>query len=179
MNDTPLPLTVSAMSALGRSVIGSQAAQRRLESDEVMAVAPRDVPAECTQPLLEIAQIVHLVDPGVRLNLVVVDDRDNLAEACMGRRRERLPELPFLQLAVASQHEHAAAIARQPVRERHPLRLRDAHAEGTRVGLHVGRLDVRMARQSIQTAQVVELVLRQEPEPDQHGVQGRRVMALG
>ena len=45
-------------------------------------------------------------DPGVGLDLVVVDDRGDLVAARRLRRRlQRLPELAFLQLAVAGQHE--------------------------------------------------------------------------
>ena len=91
---------------------------------------------------------------------------------------ERLPELPFLQLAVAGQHEDAARRAGQAVGQRHPLGLRDAHAERAGVGLDVRRLDVRMSRQPVQTAKLVELVGRQQAEPDQHRVERRRVVPL-
>src|SRR5690348_17702955 len=44
-------------------------------------------------------------DPGVGLDLVVIHNRDDLAQFQIRRGAERLPELPFLQLAVSGQHE--------------------------------------------------------------------------
>ena len=58
------------------------------------------------------------------------------------------------------------------------LCLRHAHAERTGVGLDVRRLDVRMPRQSVQPAQLVQHVFVEQAEADQHVVERRRVVAL-
>ena len=151
-------------------------AERPLKGPQVMAATPADVPPERAKLRFDVAEIADLPHPRVRLDLVVVDDRDNLAELHVRRRAERLPELPFLQLAVAGEHEDAARRTRQPVRERHPLGLRDAHAERTGVRLDVRRLDVRVSRQPANPAKLMELVCRKQTESDQHRIERRGVV---
>jgi hypothetical protein len=153
-------------------------AEGALERRHVVPVDPADVPSERAQLGLEVAEVADLPHPGVGLDLVVVDDGDDLAESAVGGRSERLPELPFLQLPVTRQHEDAPRPPGQPVGDRHPLRLRDAHAERAGVGLHVRRLDVRMPGQPVQAAQLVQHVGRQQAEPDEHVVQRRGVVPL-
>jgi hypothetical protein len=58
-----------------------QAAQRGLDLRDIVAIAPHDMPAKRAQLRVEVPQIVDVLDPGVGLNLVVVDDGDDLAEA--------------------------------------------------------------------------------------------------
>ena len=178
MKLTPRPLMVSAISTFGPIGHAVELAEHALERVHVVAVAARDVPAEGAQLLAEIAERADLVHPGVGLDLVVVDDRRDLAEAARHRRAQRLPELPFLQLAVAGEHEDAARPAGQPVGQRHALGLGDAHAERAGVGLDVRRLDVRVARQAVQPPQLVERVGGQQAEADEHRVERRRVVPL-
>src|SRR5205823_2568316 len=71
-----------------------QSARERLD---VVAVAARDRPAERADLALEVTQVADALDPGVGLDLVVVDDRRDLAEALVDGLAERLPELAFLQ----------------------------------------------------------------------------------
>src|SRR3954462_3228068 len=114
-----------------------------------MAIDTGDVPAERAQLRFEVAQVTDLLHPGVRLNLVVVDDRDDLAEPPVRRRHERFPELSFLEFAVPRQYENAPAVTRQAIGQRHPLRLRDPHPERPGIRLDERCLHVRMAWQSV------------------------------
>ena len=163
------------LGAIGHGVEG---AEHALERVHVVAVAARDVPAERAQLLGQIAKRADLVHPGVGLDLVVVDDRGDLAEAARHRRAQRLPELPFLQLAVSGEHEDAARPAGETVGQGHALGLGDTHAERAGVGLNVRRLDVRVARQPVQPPQLVERIGGQQAEADEHRVERRRVVPL-
>src|SRR5688572_9714449 len=109
----------------------------------------------------------------------MVDDRDDLAEATRHRRAERFPQLPFLKLAVAGEHEDAALAAGQTIGNRHALGLGNAHPERPCVRLDVRRFDMRVSGQSVQAAELVELVCRQQAQTDQHVVERRCVVALG
>jgi hypothetical protein len=149
------------------------------ERPHVVAVTARHSPAECLDLALEVAEIADLGDERVGLQLVVVHDRGDLAEAAVRGRAERLPELALLELAVAGQDEHAGVPALEPVGAREAPGLRDAHAERARAGGHLGRLNhVRMSGQTAEAAQVVEVLERQRPRPDQDRVERRRVVTL-
>ena len=178
MKETPFPFTVSAMITLGRFSTSSSARN-------VFSSAATSWPSQRTtcQPNARnfasmSPRLLTLLHPGVGLNLVVIDDGDDLAEAAIRGGRQRLPELPFLQLAVAGEHEDAALGAGEAVGQHHALRLRDAHAQRAGVGLDVWRLDMRVAGQAVQTAKLVQLVLGQQAKADQHVVERWCVVAL-
>ena len=97
----------------------------------------------------------------------MIDDDDDFAETLVGGRLQRLPDLAFLQFAVTGHHDDAPVAPEEPVRARHPVRLRDAHAERAGVGGDERRLDVGVAGQSAKPAQPmnqreVELLERDE-----------------
>ena len=80
MKDTPLPLTVSAMTAFGRSAI-------RVQPRNVRSIAATSWPSHrstCQPNARSFAsrspRSLTSLHPGVGLNLVVVDDGDDLAE---------------------------------------------------------------------------------------------------
>ena len=77
----------------------------------IVAVAAPHFPSERAELVLDRAEIAHRRHQRVRLELVVIDDDDDLAETLVGDRLQRFPDLPFLQLAVAGHHEHASAAA--------------------------------------------------------------------
>jgi hypothetical protein len=108
----------------------------------------------------------------------VIDDRDDVAQALVGDRLKRLPDLTFLQLAVAGHHHHSAAHAVVPVGARHAVCLREAHAERAGVGRDGGRPDVRMSRQPAEAAQTMEQIEIEPAERDEQRIQGRRVVPL-
>ena len=80
MNETPLPFTVLATSAFGRSSPSRKRREGLAQRRVVVAVAGPDVPAERAQLLLEIAERDDLVGRLVRLQLVAVDDDPEVAE---------------------------------------------------------------------------------------------------
>ena len=98
---------------------------------------------------------------GVRLELVVIDDHRDVGEALVRHRLQRLPDLAFLQLAVAGHHDDAAAAPGVAIGARHAVGLRDAHAERAGVGGDERRADIGMAGQAVQLAQ-----LRQQVEAE-------------
>ena len=109
----------------------------------------------------------------------MIDDRDDLAEPIVRRACERFPELPLLQLAIASQHEKPAAPVLEPVCDCHAFRLRDSHPEragvrrDNRCRLHVG-----VAGQSAEPPERVDFFKGQHPKPDQHRVKSGRIVSL-
>jgi hypothetical protein len=157
-----------------------EVAQRGGERADVVAVAAGGRPAERARLGLEVAQRRDVLDPRVGLDLVVVDDRGDLAHALGGGRGQRLPELPLLQLAVARQHVDPAAAAAQPPGADEALRLGDAHAQraGARVDLR-HRRDVGVAGQAAEAAQAVDEVEVDAAHSGEHRVHRRRVVALG
>src|SRR6188472_4808293 len=90
-------------------------AQRRREGIEVVAVAALDMPAEAFELGWQVAEIAGLADAIVRLQLVVIDDRRDLAHTSIGGRDQRLPDLALLQLAVAGQDVIAAFVTSEAV----------------------------------------------------------------
>jgi hypothetical protein len=125
------------------------------------------------------AEIADRRDRRIRLQLVVIDDGDDLGEPLVGSRLQRLPDLPFLQLAVAGHQHDASAAAGEPPRARHAVGLGDAHAERTGVGgderrrLHVG-----VTWQPAEAPQLVEAIEVELAERDEQRVERRRVVAL-
>ena len=67
--------------------------------------------AECACLLLQVADVADLVDPGIRLDAIAIDDHGDLVQAAIRRLLKRLPELPLLELAVAGQDVHASGPA--------------------------------------------------------------------
>ena len=124
-----LPLHGVGDDHLGQVLHIVQCAERFLERSDVVAIAADDVPPERAELRLDVPEIADVAHPGVGLNLVVIDDGDDLAQASIRGRRQRLPELPFLQLAVAGEHKDAAFGAGKAVGQHHALRLRDAHPQ--------------------------------------------------
>ena len=108
MKETPLPLTVSATSSLGRSGF-SASREPSARANARRRRCRRSAPPPSRRPAFahQVAEVAHLVDPRVRLQLVVVDDDGDLAQPPVGGGGQRLPELALLQLAVAGHHEHA------------------------------------------------------------------------
>ena len=156
-----------------------QRAERALQRGNVVAVAADDVPPERAELGFDVTEITDGRHPGVRLNLVVIDDRHDLSETKVRGRSERLPELSFLELAVAGQHEDASWRTLQAIGQRHSLGFGDSHAKRARVCLDEWRLDVRVSRQSVQATQLVKHVGGQQPQADEHVVERRRVVPLG
>ena len=147
---------------------------------EVVAVGAAHLPAEGAELVLDRPEIADGGDRRVRLQLVVIDDRDDLRQPLVGARLQRFPDLPFLQLAVAGHQHDASAAAGEAVRARHAVRLRDAHAERSGVGRDERRrLDVGMAGQAAEAPQLVQQIEVELAERDQQRIERRRVVPLG
>ena len=126
------------------------------ERREVVAVAARRTaqPNDATF-CLESPRSLTVRHPGVRLQLVVVDDHGDLARALVRGRLQRLPDLPLLQLAVAGQHEDASAVrpasrsaSTNPCAFEMPMPSEPVLVDDLR-----RRCDVGMARQAAEAAQ--------------------------
>ena len=144
----------------------------------VVAVARSDVPAEGPQLRLEIAQGDDLLGRLVRLELVAIDDDPERPEPLVRRGLQRLPVLSLLELAVSGHHHDAAAEAEAPLRPCDAAALGDAHAERSRVRLDSGDADVGMTVEAAEPAEAEQLLLRQDAEPVQRGVEAGDVVAL-
>ena len=59
-----------------------------------------DLPPKAAELSVEISEWADVFHPGIRLDLVVIDDDRNLIQAQFGGRRQRLPDLALLKLAV-------------------------------------------------------------------------------
>lgn len=154
-------------------------AERRVQFARRVAVATQDAPAEGAELRFQIAQVAHVGDPGVGLDLVVVDDHGQFAHCVVHRTGQRFPVLALLELAVARQDVDPTARAGQPVAEDHALGAGDAHAERAGVRVHVRDADVGVARQTAEAAQLVQLLLGECAEPDVGRVEAGYVVSLG
>ena len=99
---------------------------------DVVAVTGHDVPAEGTEPGLELAERDDLVRRLVRLELVAIDDDRKARQALVRGGLEPFVVLTLLQLAVADHDDDPPAAAEVPLRPRDPAALRDAHTERAR-----------------------------------------------
>ena len=181
MNETPVPLTVSAMMTLGRSVILRKRLERSPQRGEVVAVAARDIPAERAELGLEVAQVADARHPGVRLDLVVVDDHRDLAQSARSPPRPATPRTgPPAARRRRSARRSLPGVPCEPVGEGHALGLRDAHAERAGVG-HDARRRRRRDDPAARPGGAAAWMCSKgrTPEPDQHRVEARRVVALG
>ena len=130
MNETPAPLSVSAISSFGR--LAGVAAS----ASSASASAPTSLPSQrpTAQPNARtlasrsprsLTSATHVSDWILLWSTIAV-----ISSKPRWRPAERLPELALLELAVAGQHVHARRRApAQPVGAHEPLRLRDAHPE--------------------------------------------------
>ena len=142
-----------------RSIGGGlrQPLQRAGHLRNVVAVAAIDGPAERRRLGLQLAKVGDLVHPGVRLDLVVIHDRGDLAHPLIRRAAQRLPELTLLKLAVPGEHEDASLPAGHAPGADEPLGLRDPHPERARGGLYLwGDDHVRVAWEPPEPAQPVD-----------------------
>src|SRR5947209_3667011 len=108
----------------------------------------------------------------------MIDDDDDFAEPLIRAWLKRLPDLSFLQFAVSGHHDNASLSARKTLRARHPVRLRDAHAERSCVRRDIGGSNVRMTRESAEPAQPVKQLEIQLFESDEQRVQGWGIVPL-
>jgi hypothetical protein len=131
------------------------------------------------QLLLQVAQVAHVRDPRVRLDLVPVDDDRDLVQPPVRRRLQRLPELALLELPVAGEDVDAPAAAEQPVREHEAARLRDPHAERAGAGHdRRRRRDIRVPGEAVEPPQLVDELEVEPPERREHGVEAGDVVPL-
>ena len=86
---------------------------------EVVTVRAPHFPSERAELLFNRTQIAYRGDGGIRLELVVIDDRDNFGKPFVGDRLQRFPDLAFLQFAVTGEDDDLSAAAL--------LRRADAH----------------------------------------------------
>jgi len=109
----------------------------------------------------------------------VVDDGANFVQAEVRRGHERLPDLPFLELAVTGHHVNAPRALRQAIGQHHALGLGDAHTERAGVGDHTRCANVGVTRQAVQLPQSMNGVERQALERDEQRVKPGRVVTFG
>ena len=143
---------------------------------DVVAVTGHDVPAEGTEPGLELAERDDLVRRLVRLELVAIDDDREARQALVRGRLEPFVVLTLLQLAVADHDHDPPAAAEVPLRPRDPAALRDAHTERPGVGLDTGDSDVRMTVEPTETAQPQQPLTRDHAEPVKRRVEAWHVV---
>src|SRR5215510_714696 len=62
--------------------------KRVLNRMHIMTVTATDMPAKRTQLCLDVPEVADISHPGIRLDLVVIDDRDDLPEPHVGGRGE-------------------------------------------------------------------------------------------
>ena len=144
-----------------------------------MAVAARRHPTERACLLLQVADVADLVNPGIRLDAIAVDDHGDLVQAAIRRLLKRLPELPLLELAVAGEDVHASGPAGEAVGEREAPRLRAPMPSEPVLVTTSGVAATSGCPEAVQTPQLVDQVEVEPPERGQHRVEAGSVVALG
>ena len=145
----------------------------------IVAAAAHHVPGESGKLSFYVLQIDDTVDFPVRLDLVVVNNHRQIADPLVSRGLQGLEILALLQLAVTGHDKHAPAAAQITLGPGHAATLGDAHAQRSRVGLHPGAGDIRMAVQTAQAPQPEQFFHGQQSQGEEHGIQPRYVVALG
>ena len=184
MKETPAPFSVSATISAGRRARRREARERRARARATsLPVAARRRPSRRPRTFASRSPRSDTSrDPGVGLDLVVVDDDGDLVQAAVRGGLQRLPELALLQLAVAGEDVDAAAAAGQPVGEDEAACALEMPIPSEPVFVtHLRRgCDVRMARAGRPAAAGGGSGRsRSRPSADQHGVEPGRVVALG
>ena len=105
--------------------------------------------------VFEPSEIAHGGNRGVGLKFVVVDDDRDFRQPFVRDRLQRFPDLSFLQFAVTGHHHDPTAPIGRTLRARHPVRLRDPHAERAGVRRDERRRDVWMPRKATVAPQPV------------------------
>ncbi len=174
MNETPLPLIVSATSAFGASSPARNRAKRPRSSAWSWPSHVATSQPNARSFRLEIAESEDLVRRLVRLQLVAVDDDPEPAETLVRGGLERLPVLALLQLAVAGHHDDDALRGRQralPRRCRGPSRCPCRASPSSPRCRERRRPDGRRAHRA--GAAAASRSARDHAEPVERGVQAR------
>ena len=181
MNDTPLPLTVWAISATGLPEPFGHVLHGFRQRADVVAVDLVRIPAERRPFVAQRRQHQRLVGARGRLPLVVVDDDADVFELLRGGEHRGLPDRALVVLAVGQQREDAEALALDPARQRHAAAERQAVAERAGGGLDAGQQVRRrmLGEPAAVLAIGVELFDREIALHRQRGVQRRGGVALG
>ena len=178
MNVTPRPFTVSASRIRGLPGASSELAQRRLQCGKIMSVAARRLPAKRSKFAFQLSQIADIPYPGVRLDLVMINDDGQAIEAIVGSAGEGFPKLSFLQFPVACENKNPSGLSKQAAGFEHAFRLRDSHSERSRVCVAIRGVDIRVARQPAETAKLMKQGKLQKPQTDQRGIEAGGVVPL-
>ena len=182
MKSTPLPLTVSQMTTVGRSL--SVVRQRVDRLDQLAHVVPvdvHDVPAE-RGPLVGVGLEDHALFGEARHELAVaVDERDQIAELVAAGRHRGLPHRSLTGLAVTEQAHHAVRLPAAAGAQRHAHRDRQTVPEGAGRALHAGQLHlarVHAVRAVELTVGVDDPLVGEEPADRHRDVHAHRGVAL-
>src|SRR5579883_3157668 len=156
-------------------------AQGLLDLREIMAVDGLGMPAEGLQLVGHGLDAHDLAHGAVDLAVVVVDDHRQVVELELGRGHERLPDLAFLQLAVAEDAIGPVILLVELGGQRHADGHRKPLAERPR-----GHLDARQAlavgmalQRAAELAQGHELGARKVAGVSHRRVERRAAVALG
>ena len=167
----------------GRAVEGAAALERLDDRLHVVAVDLDRVPAEGLELGADVAGVHDLLGRAVGLEVVVVDDRGDVADPEVLRRGRRLPGLALLAVAVGEQAEGLRGLVEvvEPQREADPDGHREALAERTGRDLDAGgRAHVGVALEHrADLAELLELGVREVAVLGERGVEDRGGVALG
>lgn len=105
MNDTPLPLTVLAITARGFAVGGGR--QRGQKGCGIVAVYHHHIKAKRAQAVIQGVKGDRLFGASALLQAVAVDDQRQVRQLVVARQGCGLPIRALLQLTVAGQHKGA------------------------------------------------------------------------
>ena len=181
MNETPLPLMVWAMTAVGLPFGGRRFLKRGVERGQVVPVDIDGVPAK-RSPLVDDGLDFHdVLDEAIQLNAVGVHNGHHVIDLVVTAEHRAFPDLAFLNLAVAHHGVRPGRAAIQARRQRHAERERNAFAQRSRRSLQRRKkAHVRMALvHRAQLAKRVQLVRGTVSGLGHHRVEHRRGVALG
>ena len=180
-NDTPLPLIVWEMIAVGLSASNGQRREGCARSSSTSCPSTsrtanpnaRHLSANGSRSCTSCVLAVCLV-------LVVIDDRGEVREPVLAGAHRRLPDRPLVALAVAEDHEHARVRLGKPQVEGHPEADGQAVAERAGTGLNARHLvGVRVAAEdAVGGAEAVQLPVGEEALVREDRVEGEAAVPL-
>ncbi|ODT76887.1 MAG: hypothetical protein ABS76_29390 [Pelagibacterium sp. SCN 64-44] len=125
---------------LGTRLVGLHLTQLLGKLDDVVAIDHMHLPAESAPFLVQRLDGDDVIDLAVELVAIAIDNGDDVGKRMAGSVERRFPDLPFLHLAVAEQHEDVEILALDARAMGHADAIGKGMADGAGAEIDAGHL---------------------------------------